>query len=92
MFNKFCKSERKEEYLAREQGNLQLAAWDWIIPKKMKLKKIKIALSLGKREWSGLSQFLFLQQKMKYVDLMAIFIIFLLCNVAAFGQCQCYSS
>ena len=25
---------------------------------------------------SGLSQFLFLQQKMKYVDLMAIFIIF----------------
>ena len=56
--------------------------------KKKKRKKSKTK----KNQKSGLSQFLFLQQKMKYVDLMAIFIIFLLHNLAAFWQCQCHSS
>ena len=56
--------------------------------KKKKRKKSKTK----KNQKSGLSQFLFLQQKMKYVDLMAIFIIFLLHNLAAFCQCQCHSS
>ena len=49
------------------------AAWDRII--KTKKKKRKENQNCIK---SGLSQFLFLQQKMKYVALMTMFIIFLI--------------
>ena len=68
-------------------GNLQylLAVWDWIIHKKiLKNPKKKNFTTIHKKTEnqncvkSGLSEFLFLQQKMKYVDLIAIFIILLI--------------
>ena len=55
------------------------AAWDWIIKKKNKNKtKQKPKKKNQNCIKSGLSQFLFLQQRTKYVALMAIFIIFLI--------------
>ena len=66
------------------------ATWDWIIKKKptnkqqkqnkTKSKIIIIIIIIINQNCvkSGLSQFLFLQQKMSYVALMAIFIIFLI--------------
>ena len=41
---------------------------------------------------SGLSQVLFLRQKIKYVALMARHTIFFIYSVDAFYQCQCHSS
>ena len=47
------------------------AAWDWIIQERKK-KRNKNCIK------SELSQFLFLQQKIQYVSLLAIFIILLI--------------
>ena len=64
-------------------GNLQLAVWDLIIPPQNNLKNQKKKFTKNSQKnqncvKSGLSQFLFPQQKMKYVDLIAIFIILLI--------------
>ena len=54
------------------------AALDWIIQKKKKKKRNQNCIK------SGLSQFLFLQQKMQYVALMAMFIIVLITQSCCF--------
>ena len=63
-----------------------MAVWDWINHKQIsKNQKKKFHKTIHKKKTqnqncikSGLSQFLFLQQKKKYVDLIAIFIILLI--------------